>query len=67
MPFLDSMAVVFILLLVIMVVITLLDPKTKNAQRIIEVDKTLFRCSPSFVVGSVLILGILTALYTAFW
>jgi SSS family solute:Na+ symporter len=67
MPFLDSMAVVFVFLVVLMIVMSLLDPKTKNAKRIIEVDKSLFRSSPSFIVGAVLIVGILSALYIAFW
>lgn len=66
-PFLDRMLIVFVVLLLLMIVISLLDPKTKNAPRIIEVDKTMFRTSPSFVVGSVLIVGILSALYIAFW
>jgi len=66
-PFLDSMAVVFVFLVVLMIVMSLADPKTKKAERIIEVDAGLFRSSPSFIVGSVLIVGILSALYIAFW
>ena len=66
-PFLDRMTIVFVFIVLLMIAMSLLDPKTKNAERIIEVDKTMFRCSPSFIVGSVLIVGILTALYTAFW
>jgi SSS family solute:Na+ symporter len=27
----------------------------------------MFRCSPGFIVGSVIIIGILTALYTVFY
>jgi len=66
-PFLDRMTIVFVFIVLLMIAMSLLNPKTKNAERIIEVDKTMFRCSPSFIVGSVLIVGILTALYTAFW
>lgn len=66
-PFLDSMTIVFVILLLVMFLVSILNPATKNAKRIIEVDKSLFRASPSFVVGSVLIAGILAALYTAFW
>jgi len=66
-PFLDSMAIVFVILLAVMLLVSLLDPKTRDAKRIIEVDKGLFRSSPSFIIGSVLILGILSALYIAFW
>jgi solute:Na+ symporter, SSS family len=66
-PFLDSMAVVFVVLVALMIVMSLADPKTKKAERIIEIDAGLFRSSPSFIVGSVLIVGILSALYIAFW
>lgn len=66
-PFLDRMSIVFIFLVVLMIVMSLADPKTKKAERIIEVDTGLFRCSPSFIAGSVLIVGILSALYIAFW
>ncbi|MEO5684831.1 MAG: sodium/sugar symporter [Chitinophagaceae bacterium] len=66
-PFLDRMLIVFVVLMVLMVVISLLDPKTKNAKRLIEVDKSMFRSSPAFIATSILILGILAALYTVFW
>jgi SSS family solute:Na+ symporter len=66
-PFLDRMSIVFVILIVLMIGITLLDPKSKKAERIIQVDAGMFRCSPAFLVGSVIIIGILTALYTVFW
>ena len=66
-PFLDRMSIVFVFIVLLMIAMSLLDKRTRNAKRIIEVDATLFRSSPSFIVGSVLITGILTALYIAFW
>jgi len=66
-PFLDRMFIVFVVLSVLMIVISLLDPKSKNAKRIIAVDASMFRTSPSFIIISMVIVGILTALYTAFW
>lgn len=66
-PFLDRMSIVFVFLIGLMVVVTLMDRKSKDALRIIQVDKGMFRCSPAFLVGSVIIVGILTALYTVFW
>ena len=66
-PFLDRMTIVFVFLMVLMVTMSLLDRRSKDQPRVIEVDPGMFRTSPSFVVGSVLILGILTALYTVFW
>lgn len=66
-PFLDRMTIVFVSLSLLMIIISLLDPKTKNAQRIIEVDKSMFKTSPSFIAISIVIMGVLAALYTAFW
>jgi SSS family solute:Na+ symporter len=65
--FLDRMTIVFVVLVLLMVVISLLDKRSKAQQRIIAIDPTMFRSTPSFIVGSVLITGILTALYTIFW
>ncbi|HYH56530.1 MAG TPA: sodium transporter, partial [Anseongella sp.] len=66
-PFLDRMSIVFVTLIVLMAVISLLDRKSKDAPQVIEIDKSMFRCSPGFIVGSVIIVGILAALYTLFW
>jgi SSS family solute:Na+ symporter len=66
-PFLDRMTITFLLLVVVMVVMSISKPKAQNDTHVIEVDKSMFRVSTSFVVGSVIICGILAALYTAFW
>jgi SSS family solute:Na+ symporter len=66
-PFLDRMSIVFVFLIALMLVISLFDPRSKDRGGAIEVDTRMFKTSPSFVVGSVLIVGILTALYTVFW
>ncbi|MGI8584142.1 MAG: sodium:solute symporter family transporter, partial [Chitinophagaceae bacterium] len=66
-PFLDRMTITFLLLVVVMVVMSISRPKAQNDTHVIEVDKSMFRVSTSFVVGSVIICGILAALYTAFW
>lgn len=66
-PFLDRMSIVFVFLIVLMVVMSLLDRRSKVQPVVILVDPSMFRVSSSFAVGSVLIIGILTALYTVFW
>ncbi|OMP76927.1 sodium/sugar symporter [[Flexibacter] sp. ATCC 35208] len=66
-PFLDRMSIVFGLLIVIMLILTYTEENSKYQQPVIIVDKKLFKASPAFVVGSVIIMGILTALYTVFW
>ncbi|MBP1650601.1 MAG: sodium solute transporter superfamily, partial [Bacteroidetes bacterium] len=66
-PFLDRMSIVFGLLVVIMLILTYTEENSKYQQPVIIVDKKMFKASPAFVVGSVIIMGILTALYTVFW
>lgn len=66
-PFLDRMTIVFVSLIFLMIVISLADKKSISKQRVIEIDASMFRTSPAFVAGSVIIVGILTALYTVFW
>lgn len=66
-PFLDRMTIVFVFLIVLMIIISLADKRSKQQTRIIEIDSSQFRTSRGFIVGSVLIVGILTALYTVFW
>lgn len=66
-PFMDRMGIVFLFLMLLMVGISLADPKSKNNPRLVMIDKTMFRCSPGFIVGSFIIIGILAALYTVFY
>ena len=67
-PFLDRMTITFFVLVIVMGVISLARPvRSSLATKPIEVDTSLFRVSKSFVVYSILICGILTALYTIFW
>lgn len=66
-PFLDRMTITFVMIVLIMIVISLSKPKTEPTGLEIEIDTSMFRVSPGFVVGSVIICGILTALYTVFW
>lgn len=66
-PFLDRMTIVFVVLIFLMILISLFDRRSKTQPVMIEIDPRMFRVTPDFAVGSVLILGILTALYTAFW
>lgn len=66
-PFLDRMTITFAVIVVAMIVISLSTPRTKDTSHEIEIDTSMFRVSSGFAIGSVLILGILVALYTAFW
>ena len=65
-PFLDRMTITFVLIIVVMVIMSLVSPRQEKESTIV-IDSRMFRVSPAFAVGSVIIMGILTALYTAFW
>ena len=62
-PFLDRMGFVFIFCVLIM---ALLADK-KNNLKGLEVDSSMFVTSRTFTIGAIIILSILTALYTIFW
>lgn len=66
-PFLDRMAIDFVVIVILMVIISLARPKNETDPHSIEVDTSMFKISTSFALGSLLIMGILTALYTIFW
>jgi len=66
-PFLNRMSWVFGIIIVLMITITLLDPKSKNNPQGLEIDAKMFKVSPGFMVASVIICGILAALYIVFW
>jgi solute:Na+ symporter, SSS family len=65
-PFLDRMTIDFVVIVIVMAIISLSNKKPDKAHTV-EVDTSMFRISRSFAVGSVIICGILTALYTIFW
>lgn len=66
-PFLDRMTITFVLILVVMIIMSLAKPEKDKAAHVIEIDKEMFKVNPAFTIGSVIIVGILAALYTIFW
>jgi SSS family solute:Na+ symporter len=66
-PFLDRMTITFVIIVLIMIGISLSKPMTNQVSHTIIIDKKDFRVSPSFILGSVIIMGILAGLYTVFW
>jgi len=66
-PFLDRMGFVFLICVVVMIAVSLLDPKSKNNPQGLEIDSSMFRTRTAFAVGAVLVCGILSALYITFW
>lgn len=66
-PFLDRMGFVFAICVIVMVTLTLLDPKSRNNPKGLEVDATMFKPNQAFAIGAIIILGVLSALYIVFW
>ncbi len=66
-PFLDRMGFVFIICVAIMVLITVLDTKSKDNKKGLEIDASMFKPQGAFAVGAVIVCGILSALYIVFW
>jgi SSS family solute:Na+ symporter len=64
-PFLHRMGYVFLILVGLMIVVSLVRPEKEG--RSIEVDAGMFRISGGFAVGTLLVVGVLAALYTVFW
>lgn len=66
-PFIDRMGFVFALCVIGMYFISIYENKKGLKPNGLEVDKTMFKMSPSFTVGMLVILSLLAALYTLFW
>ncbi|MBO9561574.1 MAG: sodium/sugar symporter [Niastella sp.] len=66
-PFLDRMTITFVLIIAVMVAMSLIWPRKEGKGEPVVIEKSMFKVSPIFMVGSVIILGILAALYTVFW
>jgi SSS family solute:Na+ symporter len=66
-PFLDRMLVVFAICVIGMYFISIYENKKGVVANGLEVDASMFKVSNSFLVGSLIIIAMLVALYTAFW
>ncbi len=65
-PFLNRMGIVFLILVALMVVVSLISPYKEKKDGII-VTREMFKIERPFAVGAILLMGIITALYIAFW
>ncbi|HEY0898956.1 MAG TPA: sodium/sugar symporter [Sphingobacteriaceae bacterium] len=66
-PFLDRMGFVFVFSVLGMVIISLIENSRGVKTRGLDIDTRMFRMNPAFAAGSLLICGILVALYTIYW
>jgi SSS family solute:Na+ symporter len=61
------MGIVFCVCIIMMAIISFMQLGNKENPKGLEVDRSMFKVNKSFAVGSIIIIGILTALYTFFW
>ena len=66
-PFLDRMSITFVTIVIVMIAMSIINPRKESDTHIIEVDTSMFRITTGFAIGSIIIMGILLALYTVFW
>jgi SSS family solute:Na+ symporter len=66
MPFLNRMSLVFLVLIATILVVSLLSPY-KPKKDGIEVTADMFKIEKSFAIGSIILMGIIAALYIAYW
>lgn len=66
-PFLDRMGIVFALCIAGMLLISLIENPDGKKAHAMEADTAMFKVSNAFLAGSILIVGLLIALYARFW
>ncbi|MDB5205843.1 MAG: sodium solute transporter superfamily [Flavisolibacter sp.] len=66
-PFLDRMGFVFLISVLGMVIISLVDNRRGVVPNGLEIDRKMFKLSPGFTVGALIIVGLLVALYSVYW
>lgn len=66
-PFLDRMAIVFVLCIIGMFFISKKEQQKGVTTNGLEIDTTMFKVTPTFTVGALIVVGITAALYTIFW
>ncbi len=66
-PFLDRMGFVFLICLIAMYIISTVENRRGIVPNGLEVDKSMFRAHPGFIVGALIIVMLLVALYSVYW
>ncbi len=66
-PFLDRMAIVFVICVIGMYIISMIENASGKKVNALEVDTKMFRTTRGFAVGALIIVGFLIAIYTVFW
>jgi SSS family solute:Na+ symporter len=66
-PFLDRMTITFVIILIVMVAISLMRPAYQSTRKLEPLEKSMLKVTPSFAIGSAIVIIVLAVLYTVFW
>jgi SSS family solute:Na+ symporter len=66
-PFMDRMLIVFLLCVIGMYIISTVESKTKPSTKGLEIDASMFKTDKTFAIGALVIVAIVTVLYTVYW
>jgi len=66
-PFIDRMGIVFLICVTGMVIISLYETGKGVKTNGLEIDRSMFKMSPSFTIGALIVLSLIAAFYTIFW
>ncbi|HEV7621377.1 MAG TPA: sodium transporter, partial [Flavisolibacter sp.] len=66
-PFIDRMGFVFIICVAGMYIISTIETRKGVRTNGLIIDRKMFKLSPAFTVGTLIVVGLITALYTVFW
>ena len=66
-PFMDRMAIVFAICVAVMVVISLYETSRGVVTKGLEIDRSMFKTSRGFAMGALVVVVLVTTLYTVYW
>ena len=66
-PFLDRMGIVFLLCVLGMYIISKVETARGVKTKGLEIDSKMFRTTPSFTIGALVVVAIITVLYAIYW
>jgi len=66
-PFIDRMGFVFVICFLAMIIISRIENNRGTVPKGLEVDAKMFKVHPGFAFGSILVIGVVAALYLLFW
>lgn len=66
-PFMDRMLIVFLIAAAGMYIISIYENKKGVIPKGLDIDVSMFKVSTSFAVGTLLVVGMLVALYSVYW